>query len=61
LFRDLLVDERRSDESGTNDIRTDAVLGTFLRYDLCKADKAVFGCDVRRFQYRSFFECTEPM
>ncbi len=50
LFRDLLVHQRRTHETGANHVGADLVLGTFLGHDLGQADQAVLGGDVGRLQ-----------
>ena len=55
LFGDLLVDQRRADEAGTDDVGADAVLGAFLGDHLGEADEAMLGGDVGRLQHRGLF------
>src|SRR4029079_2170479 len=43
LFGDLLGDERRADEPGTDDVGAHLVLGAFLGDHLGEADQAVLG------------------
>src|SRR5262245_12141085 len=52
LLRDLLVDERRAHEAGTDDIGAYAVRGPLFRDHLGEPDQAVFGGDVGRLQHR---------
>ena len=61
LLGNLLVDQMSAHEAGTNHIGTDTVLGALFGNDARQTDQGMLGGDIRRLEFRSLFECTDPM